>query len=134
MGGNQSVAGGVVNGALTGPNLSKPNNISTNSEASAGQHHMDPVPLRGDVATTIRAVEEILTSWSGPEKVTIVQKTDNYVHAEFTTKLMKFVDDVEFYADASRGQLHFRSGSRVGHGDWGANRKRMTLFLQRFQG
>jgi len=53
----------------------------------------------------------------------LVEVGENYLAAEFSSKLMGYVDDVEFRkGDAD---VHVRSASRVGHSDMGANRKRV---------
>jgi uncharacterized protein (DUF1499 family) len=46
-----------------------------------------------------------------------------YIHATFTSKLMGFVDDVEFLQ--SNNTTHIRSASRLGYSDLGANRDRI---------
>ena len=48
-----------------------------------------------------------------------------YLHAEFKSALLGFVDDVQFMADPAAGVIHMRSASRVGYSDLGANRKRV---------
>jgi uncharacterized protein (DUF1499 family) len=48
---------------------------------------------------------------------------DEYMAAEFSSKVMRFVDDVEFRKGEM--QVHVRSSSRVGYGDMGVNRKRV---------
>ena len=62
--------------------------------------------------------------------------TDEFLHIEFTSKIFRFVDDVEFYFDEP-GVIHFRSASRIGHSDMGVNRDRMEeierLFIQASQ-
>lgn len=60
----------------------------------------------------------------------IVEESENYLRVEFTTAIMRYVDDVEFLIDDSAGVVHFRSASRVGYSDMGANRKRMTAFKE----
>lgn len=55
----------------------------------------------------------------------IVSADNNYLYAEFTSSLMRYVDDVEFLYDASAGITHVRSASRLGHSDLGANRNRI---------
>ncbi len=57
----------------------------------------------------------------------IITQTENYLHVEMASKWMGFVDDAEFYMDEKNKTLHFRSASRVGHSDFGANRKRIEL-------
>ena len=53
----------------------------------------------------------------------VVSAQDKYIRSEFTSSLIGFVDDVEFYIEASGIQV--RSASRLGHSDFGANRKRI---------
>jgi uncharacterized protein (DUF1499 family) len=55
----------------------------------------------------------------------VVEAEENYIHAEFTTWIFRFVDDVEFQIDGTRRRVDFRSASRVGHFDLGTNRRRM---------
>lgn len=49
-----------------------------------------------------------------------------YRHYECTSKMFKFVDDVELLYLPNEKELHFRSASRVGHSDLGANRDRIN--------
>ncbi|MDZ4083833.1 MAG: DUF1499 domain-containing protein [Bdellovibrionales bacterium] len=57
---------------------------------------------------------------------TDIRKEDGpYLHVEFRTAVMRFVDDVEFLFDEQTKTLQFRSASRVGYSDWNVNRKRM---------
>jgi len=49
----------------------------------------------------------------------------DYLHAVFTTRTMRYRDDVEFNARPDRNEIAVRSASRVGYGDLGANRKRV---------
>ncbi len=58
-------------------------------------------------------------------RTTIVDSTDNYLYAEFASKLMGFVDDVEFYLDPAESVIQVRSASRLGESDLGVNRKRL---------
>jgi uncharacterized protein (DUF1499 family) len=55
----------------------------------------------------------------------IVTETDRYLYAEFTSQIMGFVDDVEFYLDQPAGVIQVRSASRLGESDLGVNRKRI---------
>jgi uncharacterized protein (DUF1499 family) len=61
----------------------------------------------------------------------IVEEGSDYFHAEFTTLLFRFVDDVEFVIDPAAKRVDFRSASRVGHSDLGLNRRRMTKLSRR---
>jgi uncharacterized protein (DUF1499 family) len=56
-------------------------------------------------------------------RTTVVSEKSNYLHAEFRTKLMRYVDDVELFFDGQVVQV--RSCSRLGRRDFGVNRKRI---------
>ena len=56
-----------------------------------------------------------------------------YVHAEFTTLLFRFVDDVEFLLDGGSKTIDVRSASRVGYYDLGVNRRRVEAIRARFE-
>lgn len=58
----------------------------------------------------------------------IIREQDQYLYAEFTTRLMGFVDDVEFLEQDGRTQV--RSASRLGQSDLGVNRKRIETLRQ----
>jgi uncharacterized protein (DUF1499 family) len=55
----------------------------------------------------------------------LVEETESYLHYEFTSLLLRFVDDVEFVFDDTTKTIHFRSASRTGYSDLGVNRRRM---------
>ena len=57
------------------------------------------------------------------QRSTIVMEDKDYLHAEFRSALIGFVDDVEFLVDDK--VIHVRSASRVGYGDHDVNRKRV---------
>lgn len=56
----------------------------------------------------------------------IVETKDNYVAATYTSKLFKFVDDVELRLDTAEQKIHIRSKSREGYSDMGVNAKRVA--------
>jgi uncharacterized protein (DUF1499 family) len=55
----------------------------------------------------------------------IISETDTWLHAEFTSLVFRFVDDVEFLLDRDAGVIHCRSASRSGRSDFGVNRRRI---------
>lgn len=55
----------------------------------------------------------------------LVEEDETYLHYEFTSLLLRFVDDVEFVFDDETKTIHFRSASRTGYSDLGVNRRRM---------
>lgn len=89
---------------------------------------MSPLRYEGAV-DKVRAA--ILAELQRRSRVHIVEATDDYVHAEFTTPFFRFVDDVEFLIDREGRRVHFRSASRVGRSDLGLNRRRMRGLCRR---
>ncbi|MGK7894776.1 MAG: DUF1499 domain-containing protein [Xenococcus sp. (in: cyanobacteria)] len=71
------------------------------------------------------SIADLKTIVANMERTTIIEETDNYLYAEFKTKLMGYVDDVEFYLDSNANVVHVRSASRLGKSDLGVNRKRI---------
>jgi len=103
-----------------------PNCVST--EADDPAKRMPPLRFDGPPEA---ARGGILTVLEGRRRVRVVEASEDYVHAEFTTPLFRFVDDVEFWIDVAGGKVHYRSASRVGHSDLGVNRRRMRTLSRR---
>ncbi len=62
----------------------------------------------------------------------MVVDREDYLHVEFTSLIFRFKDDTEFYLSIEDAKIHFRSASRLGYSDLGANRKRMETIRLRF--
>lgn len=92
-----------------------PNCVS--SQSTKSQEKIAPLPM-----TSMAQLRKVV---EGMELTKIIKETDNYLYAEFKSKLMGFVDDVEFYLDSKAKVIHVRSASRLGKSDLGANRKRV---------
>lgn len=105
---------GVKDGKLA-PCPGSPNCVSSQSEDP--QFNIDPLP-----PITIADLKSIVANM---ERTTIIEETDNYLYAEFKSKLMGYVDDVEFYLDSDANVIQVRSASRLGKSDLGVNRKRI---------
>jgi uncharacterized protein (DUF1499 family) len=67
---------------------------------------------------------------NGMERTAIIVESEDYLHVEFTTKLMGYVDDVEFYING--GVIQVRSASRLGKSDLGLNRQRIEVIRAAF--
>jgi uncharacterized protein (DUF1499 family) len=81
-----------------------------------------PLPSRGDGPATIAKIKGLVAAMPGAK---IVKSEPDYLYAQYTTRLMKFVDDVEFWYDPAAGVIQVRSASRVGKSDLEVNRKRI---------
>jgi uncharacterized protein (DUF1499 family) len=92
---------------------------------------MPPLGFRGEVEPVRAAILDVLAEAS---RARVVEVESDYVHAEFTTLVFRFVDDVEFAIDPDTKRVDYRSASRAGHSDLGTNRRRMTSLCQRLLG
>ncbi len=121
---------GVHQGQLA-PCPSSPNCVS--SMASDPRHALPPLPVTGAAPQAMQRLQAIVAGQPGARVVSVDER---YLHAEFTSRIFRFVDDVEFLLDEGEdgGQavIHFRSASRVGHWDLGANRRRMETIGKLF--
>lgn len=97
--------------------------VSTQSDKNDEIHYIEPIPFR---ETKQEAMEKILKIVNSMSRTKILEKSENYIHALFTTALLRFKDDVEFYFDDSEKLIHFKSQSRIGGYDWETNKKRMN--------
>ncbi|WP_332399132.1 DUF1499 domain-containing protein [Vibrio metschnikovii] len=94
----------------------KPNCVST--EESREKFSVAPFILRPGV--TLSQIERIALTLPGAE---VVEKEENYLRVECTTRVLRFVDDLEL--KLQHDQLKVRSESRVGYSDFGVNRRRV---------
>ena len=62
----------------------------------------------------------------------IIEIDDDYLHAEVTSRIMKYVDDLEISFLPEDNNIIIRSESRVGEGDFGVNKKRVDLIKNKF--
>ena len=108
---------------------SSPNCVS--SMAKDELHMISAIDRSGVSKERARTI--LLEILADEERCRIVSQTDDYIHAEFRTKLWRFVDDVEFYLPAEEEVVHVKSASRVGVGDLGVNRKRVMDLAGKFE-
>ena len=71
-----------------------------------------------------KEIKEIIENTPRSE---IVELDRDYLHAEITSKWMKYVDDLEISFVPETNILQVRSESRVGESDLGVNQKRVDL-------
>jgi len=90
-----------------------------------------PFRFAGDGNAAIDRIKLIVETTGGAR---IVRAEPRYLYAQFQTRWLKFVDDVEFFADEGARVIHVRSASRIGRGDLGVNRARIEAIRARFEG
>ena len=110
-----------VNGGQLAPVPDSPNCVSSQAPASDKEHYIAPLAVAGSASEAIAKIKAVVQAM---ERTEIIEETGDYLYAEFATKLMGYVDDVEFYADGG-GTVQVRSASRLGKSDLGLNRKRI---------
>jgi uncharacterized protein (DUF1499 family) len=117
---------GVREGKLKPPSMTE---NSVTSQAALYPDHpqrkyaeIAPLPVKGEGPVSIAQIKAIVEGMDGAK---VVKSEPGYVYAQFTTRLMKYVDDVEFWFDPAANVIQVRSASRVGRGDMGVNRKRI---------
>lgn len=110
---------GVKNSRLTAC-PSSPNCVSSD-DADPG-HRISPLELTMPAGEAWRAVRSTV---AGLPRTKIVTQTDDYLHAECSSAFFGFVDDLELHLRPADHSIAARSAARLGHGDFGVNRRRI---------
>lgn len=96
----------------------KPNCVSSQANADS-EYFVEPLAIAGDdiAARLIGAIEQT----GGVVRL----QSGGALQATYTSRLFRYVDDVQFTWQDGATVADVRSASRVGHSDMGANRKRV---------
>ena len=97
-----------------------PNCVSSFADLQDSVHYIEPLVLRS--SEDFSQIKDLLLKNSQNK---LVKEEGSYLHFECRTKFFKYTDDLEIYLDLERELIHFRSASRIGHSDFGVNRKRV---------
>ena len=120
---------GSKNGKLA-PVVKKPNNVSSQADVGDRAHYVAPLKFTGDATV---AFQKLLKMVQSQPRASVVTQDGQYLHAEFSSPLMGFVDDVEFLLAPEQGLIHVRSAARLGYSDLGVNRKRAESLRAQFE-
>jgi len=101
------------------PCPSTPNCVCSENPVQSG--YAAPLRFTNHQDESWQRARETITAMGGR----IVEENDHYLHAVFTSRFFRFVDDLELRLDETAGVIHFRSASRTGYSDLGVNRKRI---------
>ena len=118
---------GLKNNMLA-PCPSSPNCVL--SQASDAKHQIHPIHYTSSVEIAKERLNQVILSMADTR---IITQNKVYWHVEFTTRWLRFIDDVEFYFPESEALIHLRSASRSGYWDLGVNRKRVEEIRSRFE-
>lgn len=110
---------GITGGKLA-PCPAKPNCMS--SMDSEGTTNVKPLILSGNREEAFLRIKEVMLQFPG---VSLKKEDTDYLWFECSSKLLGFVDDLEFYFPYDNSSIHIRSASRSGYYDLGVNRKRI---------
>jgi uncharacterized protein (DUF1499 family) len=119
---------GISGGHFTATPTWKPNWVSS-QVAADDSHYIAPLACSGDAIAAMRKLRGVIGSMPG---TAIIRSEPAYLYVEFRSRLMGFVDDVEFHCDGTAIQL--RSSSRLGIRDFGVNRKRIESIREMLNG
>jgi len=92
------------------------------SDDTGSSHRIPPLQVAGELTPAWMALVNYLEQTPG---FTIIENTGGYLRAEARTRILQFVDDVEFMARPEDGIIAMRSASRLGYSDLGTNRRRL---------
>lgn len=106
------------------------NCVSSQADPGDAQRYVAPIPFKGSAVDALAAARRAVENM---QRATVVRHEGNYLHAEFRSRLMGYIDDVEFTYDDKAGVLHLRSASRLGRRDYEVNRKRVEALRARIE-
>lgn len=117
---------GVRDGRLKRPSFT-PNSVSSQADLHAdhpmrNDARIAPLPAGPDGAAAMARLRAVIEGMPG---ASIVETRPDYLYARFETRVLRFVDDAEFWYDPSAQVIQVRSASRVGRKDFGVNRQRV---------
>lgn len=118
----------VAPGQSLAPCPSSPNCVTSEAAPTDSQHAMLPVRFTDTPEAAQARVRAALTA---EPRTDITLEQAGYLRAEAKSLIFRFVDDIEVVVDAGARLFRFRSASRVGKGDLGVNRARMTRVSER---
>lgn len=104
-----------------------PNAPKCVSSQQQGKHGIAPLDTNGQGVDAFNRLAEVIDAM---DNTTLVTRRDDYLHAEFSTPTLGFVDDVECLLSEDGARIDVRSCSRLGYSDWGVNRKRVEMLRQ----
>ena len=119
-----SVAAGItrINGTSQLGDCPKTPNCQ-GSESTRSEQQTARLDILQPADQAISTLATIITAFPGSA---IVEQSNHYIHATFTTRLMGYVDDAEFLLSDDRQSIQVRSASRLGKSDLGANAARIS--------
>lgn len=123
--GNDKLQAGLINNRLS-PCPTSPNCVC--SENQGFKSSIAPVHYLTNHNQAWENAQNVIRTMGGK----IVDQDNLYIHAIFTSRIFRFVDDFELRLDEKNKVIHLRSASRTGKSDLGVNRRRAEKFRELF--
>lgn len=113
---------GTINGSELRSCPDSPNCIQTYDPADSA-HFQAPLAFQQSDEQSKQAITAAISETGGKIiSSDVLEPAGYYLHAEYESDWIKFVDDVEVVI--KDGTIHIRSASRLGHSDFGVNAER----------
>lgn len=106
----------------------KPNSVNSTVEKSDA-HYIEPIATTGAPAESWKKLVGIVKA---SPRTRIIADQPGYIHAEFKSAGLGFIDDVECALDERSNAIQVRSASRLGIRDLGVNRARIESIRAQF--
>jgi len=116
---------GLIDGKL-GPCPDSPNCVCSEHEGKVSR--VEPLAFKGDPQSAWKNARNAVLDIGG----NIEKEMDGYLWATFTSRLFRFVDDLELRMEETSHNIHVRTASRVGYSDLGVNRERIQSLRNSF--
>lgn len=107
-------------------------NCASSLEIEDSDHRVMPLRWTGDLNQIDQVKRHLRSAVLQAGDATFVVEEEHYWRIEFRSRVFKFVDDVELLFDRQSKLIQVRSASRVGHSDFGVNRKRVERIRSLF--
>lgn len=110
---------GIQGDGRLAPCPNTPNCVSSFAAKDDSRHYI--APIDADEGTW-QQLEQVLEA---TPRIEIITRDEHYLRAAATTRILRFVDDLEFLYQPAHSRIDVRSASRIGRSDFGVNRKRI---------
>lgn len=107
-----------------------PNCVSSKAEIRDKQHFILPFEIKTKPEQAWEALKMAIIK---QPRMIITHETPTTLHAEATSLMFQFVDDINVMLDKESELIHIRSTSRVGHGDFGVTRRRLEALREQLR-
>ena len=100
--------------------------INDNNFLSACSNPNNCVFESWKVSNLDKSFKELIEILKNTPRVKIININDDYLHALATSRIMKFIDDIEIRKSEKNNILEVKSKSRTGFYDLGVNKRRIN--------